>query len=140
MRLVEVLSALQDFGHNWVNLTQNSGGAVASFWDFDWGASLHRGEPRRGFPDETILASVYEKPAAMKGPYPGWDKDIHFVASHDFFKSAHNKLVSCGNQFELIGKKVPCSCRLVVLVSVPYQLWYCASRVHRCPPLQERYH
>lgn len=58
--------APQDFGHNWVNLTQNSGGAVASFWDFDWGAALHRGEARRGFPDETILASVYESAAAMK--------------------------------------------------------------------------
>ena len=43
----------------------------------------------------------------MKGPYPQWDKDMHFVTSHDFFKSAHSKLVSCGNQFEVIGRKVP---------------------------------
>ena len=104
----------QDFGHSWVNLTANSDGAVASFWDFDWGATLHRGD-KRAFVDETILATVYESPAAMKGPYPGWDRDIHFVASHDFFKSAHSKLVSCGNQFELIGQKVragrrACSC------------------------------
>ena len=49
----------------------------------------------------------------LQGPYPGWDKDIHFVASHDFFKSAHNKLVSCGNQFELIGKKVRAAACLV---------------------------
>ncbi len=39
----------------------------------------------------------------MKGPRPGWDKDMHFVRSADFFRSAHSKLVSCGNQFELIG-------------------------------------
>ena len=99
--------AAQDFGHSWVNLTANSGGAVASFWDFDWGASLHRGGgDRRSFPTRPSSRRVYESASAMKGPYPGWDKDIHFVASHDFFKSAHAKLVSCGNQFELIGRKV----------------------------------
>ncbi|BDA42979.1 Vacuolar protein sorting/targeting protein 10 [Coccomyxa sp. Obi] len=95
----------QTFGHSWTNLTQNSGGAIASFWDFDWGASLHHGE-KRAFPDETIFATVYESAEAMKGPYPQWDKDMHFVTSQDFFKSAHNKLVSCGNQFEVIGRKV----------------------------------
>ncbi len=41
-----------------------------------------------------------------QGPYPGWDKNIHFVLSDDFFKSAHKKLVSCGNQFEIVGRKV----------------------------------
>ena len=42
----------------------------------------------------------------MKGLTPGWDKDMHFVHSTDFFKSAHTKLAACGNQFELIGHKV----------------------------------
>ena len=60
--LVQLLSAhgrhcVQTFGHSWTNLTQNSGGAIASFWDFDWGASLHHGE-KRAFPDETIFATV----------------------------------------------------------------------------------
>ena len=32
------------------------------------------------------------------------------MVSHDFFKSAHSKLVSCGNQFELIGQKVRHAC------------------------------
>jgi hypothetical protein len=95
---------VQDFGKSWTNLTQNSGGAIASFWDFDWGANLHHGE-KRSFPDETIFATVYESPEEMKGPYPGWDKHIHFVSSDDFFKSAHKKLVSCGNQFEIVGHK-----------------------------------
>ena len=42
----------------------------------------------------------------MKGLTPGWDKDMHFVHSTDFFKSAHTKLAACGNQFEIIGHKV----------------------------------
>lgn len=54
------------------------------------------------------MRQVYESAEAMKGPYPQWDKDMHFVTSQDFFKSAHNKLVSCGNQFEVIGRKVQC--------------------------------
>ncbi len=96
---------LQDFGKGWMNLTENSKGAIASFWDFDWGANIHRNE-RRAFPDETILATVYERADHMKGLTPGWDKDMHFVHSTDFFKSAHTRLVACGNQFEVIGHKV----------------------------------
>ncbi len=88
-----------------MNLTENSKGAIASFWDFDWGANIHRNE-RRAFPDETILATVYERADHMKGLTPGWDKDMHFVHSTDFFKSAHTRLVACGNQFEVIGHKV----------------------------------
>ena len=88
-----------------MNLTENSNGAIASFWDFDWGANIHRNE-RRAFPDETILATVYERAEHMKGLTPGWDKDMHFVHSTDFFKSAHTRLVACGNQFEVIGHKV----------------------------------
>ena len=96
---------LQDFGKGWMNLTENSHGAIASFWDFDWGANIHRSE-RRAFPDETILATVYERVEHMKGLTPGWDKDMHFVHSTDFFKSAHTRLVACGNQFEVVGHKV----------------------------------
>jgi len=48
-----------------------------------------------------VLATVYENAAHMKGPYPGWDKDMQFVASHDFFKSDHRTMVPCGNQFEV---------------------------------------
>ncbi|KAK9828958.1 hypothetical protein WJX72_003046 [[Myrmecia] bisecta] len=96
----------QDFGHSWSNLTENSGGAIASFWDFDWAASMHHAEAAPTFPDETIMATVYEDPAHMKGPYPGWDKDIHFVSSEDFFKSSHRKIVSCGNQFEVLSSMI----------------------------------
>ncbi len=96
---------LQDFGKGWTNLTANSNGAIAAFWDFDWGANIHRTE-KRSFPDETILATVYERADQMKGLTPGWDKDMHFVHSTDFFKSAHTRLVACGNQFELVGHKV----------------------------------
>ena len=37
----------------------------------------------------------------MKGPYPGWDKDMHFVVSTDFFKTKPRNIVPCGNQFEV---------------------------------------
>lgn len=77
---------------------------MTSFWDFDWGATLQR-DSQDSFPDETIFATAYESAATMKGPKPGWDKDMHFVMSGDFFRSAHRKLVSCGNQFELIGSQ-----------------------------------
>ena len=92
----------QDFGRHWQNLTEGSGGRVASFWDFDWGANVHRHDDssEAAFQDETILATVYESAAHMKGPYPGWDKDMQFVTSHDFFKSSHRQIVPCGNQFE----------------------------------------
>eukprot|EP00884_Botryococcus_braunii_P007264 jgi/Botrbrau1/16539/Bobra.0327s0006.1 len=92
----------ENFGVHWKNLTESSSGAIASFWDFDWGARLHRGK-HNSYPDETIFATAYESADHMKGPYPGWDKDIHFVMSHDFFKSAHTRVASCGNQFELVG-------------------------------------
>lgn len=152
----------QDFARSWKNLTADSHGVIASFWDFEWGASLKRRKvllpaaaPVRHFaywllrrvhislplmpqlhvhasfnrvctclishvsrlatsltsarehmqmdpfPDQTILATVYESTAKMKGPYPGWDKDMHFVVSSDFFKSKPRSIVPCGNQFEV---------------------------------------
>jgi hypothetical protein len=32
----------QDFARSWKNLTAESKGVLASFWDFEWGASLKR--------------------------------------------------------------------------------------------------
>ncbi len=66
---------------------------------------MHWGDKDASFSDETILATVYDKPEAMKGPYPAWDKDIHFVRSDDFFVK-HSKLVACGNQIEVLAGKV----------------------------------
>jgi sortilin len=96
----------QDFAGTWTNLTAASGGAVASFWDYDWGANLLKAgrAPGSAVKDATIFATAYESARHMKGPYPGWDKDMHFVASHDFFRSAHAKVASCGNQFEVVGR------------------------------------
>ena len=37
----------------------------------------------------------------MKGLYVGWDKDVHFVTSEDFFQTPVTKTVSCGVQFEI---------------------------------------
>ena len=44
----------KDFGRHWTNLTTASGGRVASFWDFDWGANVARWQQTElGFKDET---------------------------------------------------------------------------------------
>lgn len=32
----------------------------------------------------------------------GWDKDIHFVESDDFFATPYTTLVHCGSQFEAL--------------------------------------
>jgi hypothetical protein len=100
------INVLQDFGTAWTNLTEKAGGKVAAFWDFDWGASLTHSDPSKTIDDEVIFATVYEESSAMKGPYPGWDKDLHFVRSDDLWDSQHTKLVACGNQFEVIGQRV----------------------------------
>ena len=42
----------------------------------------------------------------MKGPLPAWDKNVHYVMSKDFFTTAHEKLASCGNQFDILNNKV----------------------------------
>ena len=60
----------EDFARTWSNLTERSAGRIASVWDFEWGASLHR-KMDDPFPDTTIFATVYESAAKMKGPYPG---------------------------------------------------------------------
>lgn len=176
----------QDFARSWKNLTAESNGRIASFWDFEWGASLERRKVQRlplpgmyyikplaataaemhscyfpshcvrclpaqdashgqalgyhssqagllgalskasttwycpapqddPFPDQTILATVYESTAKLKGPYPGWDKDMHFVVSQDFFKSKPRNLVPCGNQFEVRGPPYCICCHVAIL-------------------------
>ena len=100
---------VQDFGTKWTNLTEKAGGKVAAFWDFDWGAALTHQDPSKSIDDEVIFATVYEESSAMKGPYPGWDKDLHFVRSDDLWDSEHTKLVACGNQFEVVGQRVSIS-------------------------------
>lgn len=42
----------------------------------------------------------------VQGPLPSWDTHVHYVMSDDFFKTPHEKLVSCGNQFDIISHKV----------------------------------
>ena len=96
---------VQDFGESWKNLTEQSKGAVASFWDFDWGARMHQ-HGKTPYNEKTILATAYEDPKHMKGIGVGWDEQIHFIQSDDFFASAHNRLASCGNQFEIAAHKV----------------------------------
>ena len=74
-------------------------GTGAAFnWDDDGDDPTHA--------DETIFATVYEDPKHMKGPLPSWDRNVHYIVSRDFFKTNHEKLVSCGNQFDIISNKV----------------------------------
>lgn len=101
------LFVTQDFGRNWQNLTDNSQGRIAAFVDFDWGAELYRwGEDHDEIRDKTIFATAYEDARHIKGPLPNWDKNVHYVMSHDFFNTSHDKVVSCGNQFDIIAGQV----------------------------------
>jgi hypothetical protein len=56
-------------------------------------------------PDEAIFATLYAGTAGggkgQKGLYPGWDKDLHYAVSLDFFKTPMVKMVPCGNLFEV---------------------------------------
>eukprot|EP00210_Caulerpa_lentillifera_P008415 g8027.t1 len=92
--------------HLWTNLTQTSEGRVSAFVDFEWGEIARQASDSRrntSLPSRSVLATVYESTADMKGPYMGWDKDTHFVESNDFFASPHTNLVPCGTQFEAIS-------------------------------------
>lgn len=40
----------------------------------------------------------------MKGAYPGWDVDLHFVSSDSWFSTSHKKVAACGNQIEVVGE------------------------------------
>ena len=109
-------------GLTWQNLTQNSKGRVASFWDFDWGASLKKHDEsiaakvkrNPDSADPTVLATAYESKQAMKGAYPGWDVDLHFVSSDSWFARPHQRVAACGNQIEVVGETLfvaaPASC------------------------------
>lgn len=101
----------QDFGRTWANLTANSKGAIAAFVDFDWGAALTTASGAALTPATRIFATAYTDPAAVKGPYPGWDANIHFVSSDSLFKpsgsrfgrASHRVAAACGNQVEVVG-------------------------------------
>ncbi|KAG2489020.1 hypothetical protein HYH03_012458 [Edaphochlamys debaryana] len=90
---------------SWNNLTAGSGGKVAGFVDFDWGASLC---PKGSCPelpaiaDELVLATMYAKPGDYDQP---WDPDVHFVSSTNWF-GAIDTHVRCGNMFEVVGRSI----------------------------------
>ena len=101
------LFASLDFAHTWKNLTAASGGAVAAFWDFEWGAALKaEGARATTAPDARILATGYTSAAHVKGPRPGWDVDMHFFVSDTWFagKKSHRLVAACGNQVEVVGE------------------------------------
>ena len=84
---------------------QERGGGLSLLGFLTGAAHLHSGK-QSPYKDTTILATAYEDPKHMKGLGVGWDEQIHFIRSDDFFASAHTKLASCGNQFEIAGDKV----------------------------------
>ena len=51
-----------------------------------------------------MLATAYESKNAMKGAYPGWDVDLHFISSDSWFARPHQKVAACGNQIEVVGE------------------------------------
>ena len=67
----------------------------------------------------------------MKGPYPGWDKDLHFVRSDDLWDSQHTKLVACANQFEVVGQRVS---HHVIPVTAPLRAHSGCTMFSTCEP------
>ena len=88
-----------DFGKSWINLTERSKHRVASFVDFDWAPSQADQKPG-------IMATVYEDLDHFASGGYGWDYNVHFVYSEDLFASPHEKLMKCGNAFEILNKDV----------------------------------
>ena len=85
-----------DFGKSWINLTERSKHRVASFVDFDWAPSQADQKPG-------IMATVYEDLDHLASGGYGWDYNVHFVYSEDLFASPHEKLMKCGNAFEILS-------------------------------------
>ncbi|EFJ39886.1 hypothetical protein VOLCADRAFT_100398 [Volvox carteri f. nagariensis] len=89
----------------WRNLTDVTGGKIAGFVDFDWGANLC---PDNNCPDlpnisnDLILATVYFN---VEDYDHTWDKDISLVTSTNLFDSWEVR-VPCGNQLEVVGRSV----------------------------------
>lgn len=89
-----------DFGKSWENLTDKSQRRVVSFVDFDWAPGQSHDAP------PGIMATVYEDLDHLK-QHTGysWDYNVHFVHSTDLFASPHEKLMRCGNVFQVLGGK-----------------------------------
>jgi sortilin len=52
-------------------------------------------------------STVYEDTTAMAaGVDKSWDYNVHFVYSTDLFETAHNRLLLCGNAFEVLNGDV----------------------------------
>lgn len=56
---------------------------------------------------------------------PGWDKDLHYAVSLDFFKTPVAKMVPCGNLFEVGG------CQLCIAAAL-FTVLLCIA--HSCLP------
>ena len=91
------------FGEDWQDLAANSGGRVHSFADFDWAANLYvgiDGDKLRRY-ERSVVATIYEKHEDMQST-----TKLHFVRTDDFFKSKHERIFSCGNNFMFVGGKI----------------------------------
>eukprot|EP00899_Mesostigma_viride_P014066 jgi/Mesvir1/22660/Mv14094-RA.1 len=105
-----------DFGVSWTNMTANAQGRILNFVDFDWGFSKDAAERNaharadEQYNADTILATVVESSATLdphkRRTVVGWDRQVNFVRSSDFFKSKHALEMKGGNQFEIVGSKL----------------------------------
>mmetsp|Transcript_6271 Transcript_6271/g.21539 ORF Transcript_6271/g.21539 Transcript_6271/m.21539 type:complete len:783 (+) Transcript_6271:74-2422(+) len=91
-----------DYGAKLQNLTESSRGGIYGFVDYEWGHKTGTSKQAK----ETILASVYEMPPGAGASFVGWDSRVAFVRSTSLFRDKHEKLIDCGNQFEVVGNNV----------------------------------
>ena len=75
----------------------------------------------------------------MKGPLPAWDRNVHYVMSQNLFQNSHEKLVSCGNQFDILNNKARSHAAPSVRLRWPQSVhfkqscWASCSHAHHAP-------
>ena len=97
----------ENMGTTWENLRENSKGRVVSFSDFDWVDSAYVDSTFSGnappLASSAVIATVYETEddASRKGAGA-----LHFVRSDTAFREKHERLLTCGDQFELLKDRM----------------------------------
>lgn len=94
----------KDFAKTWTNLTEQAGGSVTGFLDFDWGYHSDDAKYAAIFAESTILATGHTN--EYRTTLDIISEDISLYRSDDDFKTV-DKLATCGAAFEMVAGQVP---------------------------------
>lgn len=85
------LQISKDFGETWTL-------GVKYVVQFDWSPIVGIKDPKTGYPSDTLAFATVNSLKVGDQKFGFWDKNIHFVSSHDFFKTSEIT-VQHGNRF-----------------------------------------